>query len=160
VAFSPNGQRIVSGSTDYAIRVWDALSGAELKCFKDHHRPITTLAYSPDGQKIASGGRDNVVYVRDAESGDCVQQIACFAPEDIGDLGGRRRDAARTAGWQPHSSWRAIRRELETVIESADTGEAVVWLPETVDYIATHPSGRMWAGAVGSYLCLLRLEGR
>ena len=55
--------------------------------------------------------------------------------------------------------WRAIRRGLETVIERVRDGQAVAWFPAALDIIATHPSGRVWAGGVGNHLYLIRLEG-
>ena len=33
VAFSPDGTRIVSGSTDRLVKIWDAETGAEVRSF-------------------------------------------------------------------------------------------------------------------------------
>jgi hypothetical protein len=33
------------------------------------------------------------------------------------------------------------------------------WFPEAIAILCTHPSDRIWAGSVGSYLCLFMLEG-
>jgi hypothetical protein len=55
--------------------------------------------------------------------------------------------------------WRVLAREQETVIEDAATGAVVARFPESLACIVTHPSGRSWAGGVGSYVCILRLEG-
>ena len=30
VAFSPDGTRVVSGSTDWLVKIWDAATGAEV----------------------------------------------------------------------------------------------------------------------------------
>ena len=50
-------------------------------------------------------------------------------------------------------------RNLEMVIEPAGGGEAVVSFPAAMWRIATHPSGRIWAGVVSNHLYLIRLEG-
>ena len=59
VAYSPDGNQIVSGSQDKTIRVWNATTG---QCvagpFKGHTQKVTSVAYSPDGHQIVSGSAD------------------------------------------------------------------------------------------------------
>ena len=68
-AFSPDGARIVSGSDDQTVRVWDAASGAELLVLRGHEGPVYAAAFSPDGARIVSGSGDGTVRVWDAASG-------------------------------------------------------------------------------------------
>lgn len=75
VAYSPDGKRIASGAGnrflrygghDNTVRVWDAASGEEIACFRDHSECVNSVAFSPDGQRIASAAR--TVRVWDAAS--------------------------------------------------------------------------------------------
>ncbi|KIN99085.1 hypothetical protein M404DRAFT_155993, partial [Pisolithus tinctorius Marx 270] len=72
VAFSPDGSRIVSGSEDNTVRVWDAKTVQLV--LQGHTEEVTSVAFSPDGNRIASSSWDNTVRVWDAKSGD---QIGC-----------------------------------------------------------------------------------
>jgi WD40 repeat protein len=49
VAYSPDGTRIVSGSLDRTVRVWDVAAGEEIMVLGGHTQWINTVAYSPDG---------------------------------------------------------------------------------------------------------------
>ncbi len=73
VAFSPDGTRIVSGSNDRTIRVWDAHSGDVVAGpFEGHTSSVRSVAFSPDGTRIVSSSSDCTIRVWDARSGDVV----------------------------------------------------------------------------------------
>ncbi|KAG6834127.1 hypothetical protein H0H93_011673, partial [Arthromyces matolae] len=66
VAFSRDGSRIVSGSDDQSVRVWDASTGKELKVLEGHTGWVNSVAFSSDGSRILSGSEDQSVRVWDA----------------------------------------------------------------------------------------------
>lgn len=70
VAFSPDGTRIVSGSLDCSVRIWDVASGEEV-CppLLGHNLSVTSVAYSPDGRQIVSASFDGTVGVWDVRTG-------------------------------------------------------------------------------------------
>jgi hypothetical protein len=54
VAFSFDGKRIISGSGDHTVRMWDAETGAELHVFRGHRDGACSVAFSHDGKRIVS----------------------------------------------------------------------------------------------------------
>jgi len=66
VAFSSDGTRIVSGSSNMSVRVWDASTGAELKVLHGHTKIVSSVSFSSDDMHIVSGSHDNSVRVWDA----------------------------------------------------------------------------------------------
>ena len=64
LAWSPDGQSIVSGSVDKTVQVWQATSGNELFMYS-HSLQVRAVAWSNDGKYIASGGRSKEVQVYD-----------------------------------------------------------------------------------------------
>ncbi|EDR04490.1 uncharacterized protein LACBIDRAFT_391733 [Laccaria bicolor S238N-H82] len=70
VTFSPDGRRVVSGSDDETIRIWDAETGKLVgEPFQGHTYYITSVAFSPDGRRVLSGSCDKTIRVWDAETG-------------------------------------------------------------------------------------------
>ncbi|TGO13768.1 hypothetical protein BPAE_0711g00010, partial [Botrytis paeoniae] len=55
VSFSPDGTKLVSGSDDKTIRLWDISTGELLQIFEGHLDGVRSVSFSPDNTKIASG---------------------------------------------------------------------------------------------------------
>ena len=63
IAFSPDGTKIISGSSDKTIKIWDANTGQCLKTLEGHSNNVYSVAFSPDGTKIVSGSTDTTVKI-------------------------------------------------------------------------------------------------
>ncbi|MGB8491321.1 MAG: hypothetical protein WCE64_09700, partial [Bacteroidales bacterium] len=57
VAFSPDNSKVLTGSEDGIIRLWDLKENAKVS-FDGHPSNITSVSFSPDGQKILSASFD------------------------------------------------------------------------------------------------------
>ncbi len=58
VAFNHNGTKIVSGSDDYTVCVWDVNTDTLNNTLQGHTSLVTSVAFNHDGTKIVSGSRD------------------------------------------------------------------------------------------------------
>jgi eukaryotic-like serine/threonine-protein kinase len=70
VSWSPDGNRIASGSYDRTVQVWDAVNGDYAYTYRGHTKRVTCVAWSPDGTRIASGSDDSTVQVWNALNGE------------------------------------------------------------------------------------------
>jgi WD40 repeat protein len=71
VAFSPDGQRLVTGARDGTARLWDAASGEEQHTLLTG-APVFDVAFSPDERFVVAGGDYGTVTVFDAATAERV----------------------------------------------------------------------------------------
>ncbi len=69
-----DGGRVVSGSNDKMLRVWDVESGESLRVLKGHARGVNAVAVLEDGRVVSASG-DGTLRVWDVESGDTLRVL-------------------------------------------------------------------------------------
>ncbi len=72
--FNSDDTRVVSGSYDKTLRIWNTQTGEQLLLVEFEYG-VTSVAYSPDDALVAAGLNNGEVHLLDAESGD---EIAIF----------------------------------------------------------------------------------
>jgi WD40 repeat protein len=75
LVMTPDGNRVVSGSWDKTLWVWDIASGKCLRVLKGHTGWVSALAITPDGSRVVSGSRDRTLRVWDLASGECLRVL-------------------------------------------------------------------------------------
>ncbi|HTI50845.1 MAG TPA: protein kinase, partial [Planctomycetaceae bacterium] len=70
VAFSKNGQRLLSTSYDKTARLWDVASGRELHVFAGHTWWVWSGAFSPDESEIITASQDGSAIIWSTETGE------------------------------------------------------------------------------------------
>ncbi|MEO1995800.1 MAG: serine/threonine-protein kinase [Planctomycetaceae bacterium] len=93
VSFSPDGKRIVSGSKDDTVIVWNAETGQEMLTLNGHAGPVASVSFSPRGQRIVSGSWDRTLKLWDAENG-----------QELLTLNGHS-DEVRSVRFSPDGKW-------------------------------------------------------
>jgi len=77
LAFSPDDLKIVSGSNDTTVKLWNTNSG---KCISKKHlikhsNSVLSVAFSQSGDKFISGGKDGKIIIWNAKNGKSEQII-------------------------------------------------------------------------------------
>lgn len=159
VAYTPDGQRLVTGSDDATARVWDAASGAELLVLRGHEDAIYGIDVSADGQWLATASADGTARIWDLASGEVAQTLS------------GHNEAVRSVAFAPDGGLLATASDDDTVrVWNPITGELVRTLEghsNDVQAVAFDPSGqvlasggrdstvRLWAVGAGQELATL-----
>ena len=75
VAFLPDGQHIVSSSSDGTIRMWNPKTGKTVGgpfTINTNSVYFNSVAFSPDGQRTVSGSFDRTIHVWNVMTGESV----------------------------------------------------------------------------------------
>jgi hypothetical protein len=163
VAFGPDEGQVRAVGSDRAVYVWRIHDKALLS-----HLPATgsegkSMAFSPDGKHAFSLSAERTVKVWDANGRVCLEEIP--GPNASGPA----------LGEGPVQSLEVVTDGFEMMIRSGG-GQPLAWFPESLGSQAkqwysallapapsyqttTHPADRVWAGALGNHVYLIRLEG-
>lgn len=76
---SPDGQRLISGSADQTIKVWDLATGNLLRTLTGHTSFINHLAISPDGKLLVSASADKTIKIWELATGKLLRTLAGHA---------------------------------------------------------------------------------
>ena len=63
VAFSPQGSRVLTASSDKSARIWETETGDCLQVLEGHTDEIFSCAFNYEGDTIITGSKDNTCRV-------------------------------------------------------------------------------------------------
>jgi WD40 repeat protein len=76
LSFTPDGAKLVSGSFDKTIKLWQLDTGKVLYTLGDRLKGVFALAVSPDGNFLASGSWDEKIELWNLETGTLVRNLS------------------------------------------------------------------------------------
>jgi len=149
VAFSRNGQRLLSGGTDQKVLVWDVSSEKALFELEGHARTVNAVAVSPDGTLGLSAAGDKTVRLWSLTEGKSLRQLEghqdliwslAFSPDGLlaASAGGNDYDPAGN-GFVPGN------RDYDVRIWDVSSGKELRRLhghTDAVNALAFAPDGR------------------
>jgi eukaryotic-like serine/threonine-protein kinase len=162
VAFSPDGQRLASGSQDNTVKIWDSATGKKLLSLEGYNDAVVT--FSPDGQRLATGRNWNkTVTIWDSASG-----------KELFSLKGHA-EPVNSVAFSPDGRRLASGSDDKTLkIWDSATGKELLSLKghaAAVESVAFSPDGRrlasgsqdntvkIWDSATGKELLSLKSDG-
>ena len=74
LAYLPDGRRVVTGSEDGTVRVWNLEDGMQEGTSMQHRDKVFHLAVTRDGEQVISGDVEGNIKVRDVESHQLVKE--------------------------------------------------------------------------------------
>jgi len=79
VAFSPDGNLVVTAGADNTARIWDAATGREIRALIGHTRGVNRARFTTDGRLVVTASDDSTVRIWDALTGQERSRIAAHA---------------------------------------------------------------------------------
>src|SRR5262249_51254918 len=148
--FSPDGTRVVTGSRDGRVKVWDVRTGTPLLDLKGQIGPVLSVSFSPDRTRIVAGGADRIAKGWDARTETALLELRNHTSEST--IGASNRSGPNrpkplsqiesTKAWDARSG-----RELKDQP-----------IPPTPWATGISPDGRWMARQAGKHVELIPLQ--
>jgi WD40 repeat protein len=84
LAYSRDGNYLLSGHHDGSLRVWDAAQGQEIATLRGHTSTVASVAFSPDGDRLVSASHDHTVKLWDIDACEVVLTLTGHTGEVTG----------------------------------------------------------------------------
>ena len=72
---STDGRKVISGSHERSVKIWDIESGKKINELFDHENWVDAVATTQDGQYLVTGSFDKSIKIWDINTGECVYTL-------------------------------------------------------------------------------------
>lgn len=162
VAVARKGRTIASGSWDRTIKIWDGVSGRELRTLSGHGALVNSVAFSPNERIIASGSNDGLVKLWDVKSGKEMKTFSghssgvhavAFSPDGKSIVSGSLDKTIKL--WDVHSG-----KELKTLSGHSEAVKSVAFSGKIVASASYDDTIKLWDAQSGNELRTLSGHSR
>ncbi|WP_220207248.1 caspase family protein [Reticulibacter mediterranei] len=160
VAFSPDGELVLTGSSDFKARIWETVSGKLLITLEGHSGRIRSVAFSPDGSQVLTGSSDRTARLWETSTGkplilleghtDYVTSVA-FSPDGSQVLTGSQDGTARL--------WETMNGHMLVAEEHNDEVRSVAFSPDGKEALIGSSDGTARIWEIATRKLLMTLEG-
>lgn len=133
-AWSSDGGRLATASSDGTARIWDAATGAQILSL-DQGASCWGIAWSPDATRVVTVGYGTTIRVWDATSGAMLAELS------------RWSECAYCVAWSPNGALLAVGESDGTILilKAADLSVAREWIGHTGEGISNEVIGIAWS---------------
>ena len=141
ISCSPDSSKIVTGSDDNTIRIWNVTTNTCIHTLTGHTDKINSVSWSPNGKYIASSSDDSTIRIWNTTAGSCIRTLTSPI------------DCIRSVSWSPNGK-HIVSGSLNGTIDiwNTYTGNRIHTLIGHTDYVnlvSWSPDGKSIAS--GSY---------
>ncbi|KAE9402798.1 WD40 repeat-like protein, partial [Gymnopus androsaceus JB14] len=154
VTFSSDGMRIISGSSDHTVHIWNAEIGMIIgESLQGHTSSVNSVAFSPDDKRIVSGSSDCKVCIWNAETGLIIGEPLQGHTSSVNSVA-FSPDGKRIVSGSADQTVRIWNVETGEII-----GESLQRHTAGVNSVAFSPDGkRIVSGSFDQTLCIWNVE--
>ncbi|MEH2205697.1 MAG: hypothetical protein V7K53_16720 [Nostoc sp.] len=141
ITFSRDGKMLASASADNTVKLWNPITGKEIKTLTGHTDLVNGVSFSPDGKMLASASYDKTVKLWDISTG-----------KEIKTLTGHTRWVKGITFSQDGKMLASASADNTVKLWDTSTGTLIKTLPghrDSVNDVSFRPDGKMLASASG-----------
>ncbi len=147
VTFTPDGRRVVAGTSPGEIVVLDALTGDRILEWRGHEASVRGISVAADGRTIATASGDRTGAVWDLESGERLHRLVAHA-EHVHDVDFNEDGTiVATGSWDRVARlWDARPTSMDVLTVHGNTVDAVAFSPDGARLASASRDGnvRLW----------------
>ena len=152
VAFSPDGNEIITTGMDALAQVWSVPGLDLLRTLEGHEKSVNAASITPDGSRVITGSTDRTAIVWDWESCEALVSLPGHRNTVAGASFSPTGEVAVTASYDGRIGWWS---------EGSDSLDVMVSHPRNVTCVSFSPDGKVLASSgLGNIVKLWDVETR